>query len=200
MSGVSPRWPAFSMVLIFIISSGTPVIADGVGLLDASIHIDWLDDDGNGEAEHAYIIEFSEAPIPSDWKVEVAHSDSNGTSLGNWTFRWGDANYSLEPVNSTHFRIVAPTNISFGDSIEIEVWMESGESPSITRTVDVTIWNQPIADHEITVTTDWSLRHQIENQSSEEYLLEFTGQGWQQRSDGLLIHDELGSGTLTIDE
>lgn len=200
MSGVSPRWPAFSMVLIFIISSSALVIAQGVGLPDASIHIDWLDDDGNGEADHAYIIEFSEAPNPSDWKVEVAHSDSNGTSLGNWTFRWGDANYSLEPVNSTHFRIVAPTNISFGDSIEIEVWMESGESPSTTRTVDVTIWNQPIADHEITVTTDWSLRHQIENQSSEEYLLEFAGQGWQQRSDGLLIHDELGSGTLTIDE
>ena len=105
MSGVSPRWPAFSMVLIFIISSSALVIADGVGLPDASIHIDWLDEDGDGEAEHAYIIEFSEAPIPSDWKIEVSHSDSNGTSLGNWTFRWGDANYSLEPVNSTHFRI-----------------------------------------------------------------------------------------------
>ena len=51
MLGVSPRWPAFSMVLIFIISSGAPVIAQGVGLPDASIHIDWLDEDGDGEID-----------------------------------------------------------------------------------------------------------------------------------------------------
>jgi hypothetical protein len=200
MSEDAPRWPAVALILIFLISYGTSVIADGVGSPDVSIHIDWLDQDDNGEAEHAYVIEFSEAPIPSDWKVEVSHYDSNDTLLGNWTFRWGDANYSLEPINSTHYRVVAPTNISFDDSIELEVWMESGSLPSATRTVEVTLWNQPLADHEITLTTDWSMRHQLENETSEEYLLEFTGQGYQQRNEGILIHDELGSGTLSINE
>ncbi|MDP6378216.1 MAG: hypothetical protein QF885_01030 [Candidatus Thalassarchaeaceae archaeon] len=200
MHRVTSGWPATTLILVFLISSCAPVIAQGVGLPDVSIHIDWLDQDENGEAEHAYVIEFSSAPIPSDWRVELSHSDANGTSLGNWTYRWGDANYSLEPINSTHYRVVAPNNISFGDSIDVEVWLEMGNVPSATRTIDVTQWNQPLADHEITVTTDWTLRHIMDNITTNEYLLDFTGQGWQARSDGVLIHDELGSGNLTIDE
>ena len=98
MHRVTSGWPATTLILVFLISSCAPVIAQGVGLPDVSIHIDWLDQDENGEAEHAYVIEFSSAPIPSDWRVELSHSDANGTSLGNWTYRWGDANYSLEPI------------------------------------------------------------------------------------------------------
>ena len=48
--------------------------------------------------------------------------------------------------------------------------------------------------------TDWTLRHVLENETTNEYLLDFSGQGWQERSEGVLIHDELGSGNLTIDE
>ena len=58
-----------------------------------------------------------------------------------------------------------------------------------SRTVNVTFWNQPLADHEITITTDWTLRHEIENETSEEYVLEFAGQGWQRRAAGILHHD-----------
>jgi len=160
------------------LSAGPIVVAQGQTPPDISIHVDWVDADGDDHAEHAYVVEFSSAPDPSDWLVNVTHSDANGTALGSWTYLWGDENNSLDPIDSTHYRVLVPTNISFADSIDIEVWMDQGSAPSATRTVVATLWNQPLADHEITVATQWELEHSIANGSdSESYELDFAGQG-----------------------
>jgi hypothetical protein len=191
--------PAITLILVFLTSLALPLsIADGSN--PPVISVDWLDHDDDGVADHAYMIGFDSTTNAADFYVNVSHADINASTLGEWTYRWDDANFTISPLNLTHHRITIPTNLSFGDEVMIEVYDNSTDTLLSSRSVQVTLWNQPIADHEITVTTDWSLRHQIENQSNEEYFLEFTGQGWQQRSDGLLIHDELGTGTLTIDE
>tara|TARA_B110000116_G_scaffold237599_1_gene223926 strand:+ start:1614 stop:4757 length:3144 start_codon:yes stop_codon:yes gene_type:complete len=196
--GTSGR-PAITLILVFLTSLALPLtIADGSN--PPVISVDWLDHDDDGVADHAYMIGFDSTTNAADFYVNVSHADINASTLGEWTYRWDDANFTISPLNLTHHRITIPTNLSFGDEIIIAVYDNSTDALLSSRSVQVTLWNQPIADHEITVTTDWSLRHQIENQTSEEYFLEFTGQGWQQRSDGLLIHDELGTGTLTIDE
>ncbi len=196
--GTSGR-AAITLILVFLTSLTLPLtIADGSN--PPIISVDWLDHDDDGAADHAYMIGFDSTTNAADFYVNVSHADINDLALGEWTYRWDDANFTISPLNLTHHRITIPTNLSFGDEVLIEVYDNLTDVLLSSRIVQVTLWNQPIADHEITVTTDWSLRHQIENQTSEEYFLEFTGQGWQQRSEGLLIHDELGSGTLTIDE
>ncbi len=191
--------PAIVLMLLFLTSLALPLTLAS-GSTPPLISVDWLDHNEDGEADHSYLISFDETTNSAEFFVNATHTDVNGTEVGTWTFLWNDENYTISPVNLTHHRITLPSNLSFGDEIVLEVFDNATSTLLSSRTVQATLWNQPISDHEITVTTDWSLRHQIENQTTEEYLLEFNGQGWQQRTDGVLIHDELGSGTLTIDE
>ncbi len=202
MDGKGTR-PLLTLILaMLLLASGAPaIVAQGQPLPEISIHVDWVDTDGDDNAEHGYVIEFSSAPDPSDWLVNVTHSDAIGTALGSWSYTWGDANHSLDPIDATHYRVVAPTNISFADSIDVEVWMVQGSTPSASRTVVATLWNQPLSDHEITVSTQWELEQTIVNGSdSESYELDFSGQGWQKRTAGVLEHNELGNGTLVVNE
>jgi hypothetical protein len=191
--------PLLTMLLLLGASASVMVAADGSeGVL--SIKVDWLDHNGDGAADNSYVLSIDgTAPAPGNCSVEATHVDSSGTEVGSWNFSWGDPNYTLYPLDSNNYRITLPSNLSFGDSVDLTGTCGS-DYVDVSRMVDVTLWNQPLADHEITITTDWTLRHEIENETSEEYVLEFVGQGWQRRADGLLQHDELGSGTLTIDE
>jgi hypothetical protein len=194
-----PLIPLLTMMLLLGASASMMVAADGTGGV-LSIKVDWLDHNGDNAADNSYVLSIDgTAPAPGNCSLSAKHFDSEDVALGNWTFTWGDPNYSLVPLDSNNYRVTLPTNLSFDDSVELTATCGS-EYVDTSRIVDVTLWNQPLADHEITITTDWTLRHEIENETSEEYMLEFAGQGWQQRADGVLLHDELGSGTLTIDE
>jgi len=191
--------PLFTMMLMLGVSAAPMVAATGHdGVL--SIKVDWLDHNGDDTADNSYVLSINgTAPNPGDCSVTAKHLDSDDLEIGIWTYSWGDPNYTLYPLDSNNYRVTLPSNISFGDSVELTGTCGSNYIDT-SRTVDVTLWNQPLADHEITITTDWTLRHEIENETAEEYVLEFAGQGWQRRADGILQHDELGAGTLTIDE
>ena len=191
---------ALALILVMLTTTLVPLTdADGSSSTP-TINIDWIDHDEDGNADQAYIIGFSETTNNADFTVEVSQYNSTGSDIGAWTFVWDDANFTISPLNLTHHRITVPSNLSFGDSIDVEVFANPGGESLAIRNITVTIWNQPIADHEITVTTDWSLQHTIENETTESYQLDFSGQGWQERTAGILIHDELGTGALTIDE
>ncbi|MDP6099163.1 MAG: hypothetical protein QF566_03200, partial [Candidatus Thalassarchaeaceae archaeon] len=199
MHAVAPRWPAPTLILIFLISMTLPLtMADETTY--PIISVDWLDHDDDGNAEHSYIIAFNSTTNAADFYVKVTHTIENGTEVGSWNFTWNDANFTISPINLTSHRITVPSNLSFGDEIVITAYDSTTNQLLASRIIQVTVWNQPLADHEITVTTDWTLRHMMDNVTTNEYLLDFAGQGWQARSDGVLIHDELGSGNLTIDE
>ena len=87
--------------------------------------------------------------------------------------------------------ITLSTEPVFGDSISISV--VTGET-SCSRDLAITNWNQPVADHEITRETTWSMEGAEQGNG-----IDFEGRGWQKRTDSILESNELGNGTLTVD-
>jgi len=74
---------------------------------------------------------------------------------------------------------------------EVDITVVTSEATCF-RHLDMTMWNQPAADHEITRETTWSLESNDENASS----LYFEGRGWQKRIGESLSSSELGNGSL----
>ena len=68
--------------------------------------------------------------------------------------------------------IVLSDEPAFLDQVFIEV---SSTEATCSRSLDMTMWNQPSADHEITRETTWELQNDAEGGSS----LYFEGRGWQ---------------------
>ena len=87
--------------------------------------------------------------------------------------------------------VIIDSEPEFEDRISVSV--ETGEA-SCSRALDITNWNQPIADHEITRETTWSMEGAEDGQG-----IEFEGRGWQKRTGSILESNELGNGTLTLD-
>ena len=151
-----------------------------------NIVVDW----SNGtNSEHAYIINNWTLINGTDTEIHWSHQNNSGATMDNGSIlpNWNE--------NETNARIVLPTSINLGDSISIDVSTSQTEI-HCSRTIEITYWNQPINDHEITRTTTWML--QQSGDSGEEYELEFTGRGWQLREGNQLESNELGSGNLSI--
>ena len=86
------------------------------------------------------------------------------------------------------------TTLELGDIITISVADHS-------RTFTVGTWNQPLDDHEVTLSTEWSMDQQWINEFGEQrYLLVFDGEGWQSRTGDQLDAWEMGSGQMVIIE
>jgi len=151
-----------------------------------NIVVDW----SNGtNSEHAYIINNWTLINGTDTEIHWSHQNNSGATMDNGSIlpNWNE--------NETNARIVLPTSINLGDSVSIDVSTSQTEI-HCSRTIEITYWNQPINDHEITRTTTWML--QQTGDSGEEYELEFTGRGWQLREGNQLESNELGSGNLSI--
>ena len=87
--------------------------------------------------------------------------------------------------------IVLNTEPEFGDTVHISV---TTAEAICSRDLSITRWNQPMADHEITRETTWSMEGAEDGNS-----IDFEGRGWQQRTDDILESNELGNGTLMLD-
>ncbi len=153
---------------------------------ECNIIVDW----SNGtSSEHAYVINNWDLVNDSQTEVHWSHENQSGQILENGTI------YPSWNENDTKARIILPTNIDLGDSISIDVKASENEI-FCSRTIDITYWNQPINDHEITRTTTWMLEQT--GGDGQEYELEFTGRGWQLRNGNQLESNELGAGNLSI--
>jgi len=153
---------------------------------ECNIIVDW----SNGtSSEHAYVINNWDLVNDSQTEVHWSHENQSGQILENGTI------YPSWNENNTEARIILPTNIDLGDSISIDVKASENEI-FCSRTIDITYWNQPVNDHEITRTTTWMLEQT--GGDGQEYELEFTGRGWQLRNGNQLESNELGSGNLSI--
>ncbi len=158
-----------------------------------TVFVDWSD---GVSFEHAYRIVFDgSTSIDIQW-AEIKWSHENSTNVIH-------QDNSTIDLNLSEHRIVLPTDVNLSETILIDViGAESNLTPLEQRTtlcsraIEVTYWNQPTADHEITRATSWSLEQN--GVSNEEYYLDFVGQGWQQRDGNLLTANELGSGNITI--
>ena len=150
--------------------------------------------------QHAYLLSFSDNGS-YDVVVDVIHQ-RNGVNLENNVFLSWD---SLDDNRIAH--AVVNTSLEWNDAISVQVTVngwngETLDSPlNSERTFTVGTWNQPMADHEILLSTEWELNQSYASGEGEQgFYLQFEGQGWQMREGTVLNSWELGSGTLSTIE
>ena len=135
--------------------------------------------------------------INVDWGAEHAYSISGDVDLSeiNVTHLRGSESLDLDLIYDTtgdDLRVVANTSLSHGDIITIQAGV-------VSRTVTVGLWGQPLADHEVTLNSQWEMDQEWDNENgTQAYNLIFNGQGWQQRIGSSLESWERGNGTLFI--
>ena len=164
-----------------------------------SITTDW-----NGSSalnnEHAYVLTFGDSS-PHDYDITIEHLQ------GSIDLSPSIQTTFLDNTPTLTARVVLDTTIAWNDSISIQVTINGHDgvplsSPVVVeRTFTVGSWNQPMADHEVTTTTEWSLEQDYQtSEGNQSFVLLFEGNGWQQRIGEVLNSYELGNGTLLTSE
>ena len=189
-----PKVAIFIVFCFLITSLSTIVNADQEDTLISTIHTNWL-----GEENHGYLIKFNRAPTAEELGgivISSSHQISEQESSNQTNFTWGNG---LGIIEINEYSITLPNRISYGDQIDIEVFVNGTIIAS--RTFNPVIWTQPLADHEVTLSTHWELNQTEETtQGEDNYLLIFNGQGWQKRTSSILESNELGNGTFFLSE
>ena len=185
-------------VLLMLTVAISPIVS-AQNTVSANILTEWVDD-GTGNATHGYRIVLDQSLSFSELdelSVTVLHTDADDNEIGNWALDWSGG-------NNTELSFVVNSTLNWKDQVTIEVWQNDCCNPSVmigSRNIQVTIWNEPLSDHEITRVTNWNLVQDTVNfTDSESWALDFIGQGWQQRTDDVLVSNELGTGMLSIEE
>ena len=185
------------VLLLMLTPLSSLVSAEGVPTVD--ITTDWNSSSALTN-EHAYILTFGDSSA-HDYDVTIEHlRDSVDLSPSiQTTF--------LENTPSLTARLVLDTAVAWNDTISIQVTINGHDgvalsSPTVEeRTFTVGSWNQPMADHEVTTTTSWSLEQNYQtSDGNQSFMLLFEGNGWQQRIGEVLNAYELGNGTLFTSE
>ncbi|MEE2747909.1 MAG: choice-of-anchor X domain-containing protein [Candidatus Thermoplasmatota archaeon] len=185
-------------VLLMLTVAISPIVS-AQNTVSADILTEWVDD-GTGNTTHGYRIVLDQSLSFSELEelsVTVLHTDADENEIGNWVLDWTGG-------NNTELSFVVDSTLSWKDQIVIEVGQNDCCNPSTvigSRTIQVTIWNEPLSDHEITRVTNWNLvQNTVNFTDSESWALDFIGQGWQQRTGDVLVSNELGTGMLSIEE
>lgn len=189
-----------SIVLVLLLML-TPLssLVSAEGSPSVSITTDWNSSSALTN-EHAYVLTFGDSSS-HDYDVSIEHiRDSVDLSPSiQTTF--------VENTPTLTARIVLDTTIAWNDTISISVTINGHDGNALTspiteeRTFTVGSWNQPMADHEVTTTTSWSLEQNYQtSDGNQSFMLLFEGNGWQQRIGEVLNAYELGNGTLLTSE
>ena len=189
-----------SIVLVLLLML-TPLssLVSAEGLPTVSITTDWNSSSALTN-EHAYVLTFGDSSS-HDYDVSIEHiRDSIDLAPSiQTTF--------LDNTPTLTARIVLDTAIAWNDTIAISVTINGYDGNALTsavteeRTFTVGSWNQPMADHEVTTTTSWSLEQNYQtSDGNQSFMLLFEGNGWQQRVGEVLSAYELGNGTLLTSE
>jgi len=189
-----------SIVLVgLLLFTPLSVYADGTDPLNVDITTAWTSQSGT-DNDHAYLLTFS-SNSTFDITTEITHIQ-NGTELNVSVFTtWGYEN----GVRTAH--LLLNSTLQWADQVTIDVTVNSIDSVAtssnnfFTRNIEVGTWNQPMADHEITLTTSWDLLQNYTTVDGEQYFrLSFDGHGWQQRIGDVLNSWELGDGVMVTEE
>ncbi len=127
---------------------------------------------------------FDNGTSPSAVTIDVQHTRNGGVIATE-----ADASYV---VAGGEIDVTLHDEPEFLDEVYVEV---TTAEATCSRSLEMTMWNQPTADHEITRETTWSLENDQTGGSS----LYFEGRGWQKRIGDTLTSSELGNGTLVLD-
>ena len=192
------RSRCIALVLLLLLTP-LSVLVSAEDAPSVSITTDWNSSSALSN-EHAYVLTFSDA-ASHDYDITIEHlRDSSDLAPSiQTTF--------LENTPTLTARIVLDTTIAWNDTISIQVTINGHDgvplsSPIVVeRTFTVGSWNQPMADHEVTTSTTWSLEQNYETaEGNQSFVLLFEGNGWQQRIGEVLNAYELGNGTLLTSE
>ena len=192
------RSRCIALVLLLLLTP-LSVLVSAEDAPSVSITTDWNSSSALSN-EHAYVLTFSDA-ASHDYDITIEHlRDSSDLAPSiQTTF--------LENTATLTARIVLDTTIAWNDTIFIQVTINGHDgvplsSPIVVeRSFTVGSWNQPMADHEVTTSTTWSLEQNYETaEGNQSFVLLFEGNGWQQRIGEVLNAYELGNGTLLTSE
>ncbi len=189
-----------SIVLVgLLLLTPLSVYADGTDPLNVDITTAWTSQSGT-DNDHAYLLTFS-SNSTFDISTEITHIQ-NGTELNVSVFTtWGYEN----GVRTAH--LLLNSTLQWADQVTVDVTVNSIDTVVttnnnfFTRSIEVGTWNQPMADHEITLTTSWDLLQNYTTVDGDQYFrLNFDGHGWQQRIGDVLNSWELGDGVMVTEE
>ena len=141
-------------VLLMLTVAFSPIVS-AQDTVSADILTEWVDD-GTGNITHGYRIVLDQSLSFSELdelSVTVLHTDVDDNEIGNWAFDWSGG-------NNTELGFVVNSTLNWKDQVTIEVWQNDCCNPSVmigSRNIQVTIWNEPLSDHEITRVTNWNL-------------------------------------------
>ncbi len=189
-----------SIVLVgLLLLTPLSVYADGTDPLNVDITTAWTSQSGT-DNDHAYLLTFS-SNSTFDISTEITHIQ-NGTELNVSVFTtWGYEN----GVRTAH--LLLNSTLQWADQVTVDVTVNSIDTVVttnnnfFTRSIEVGTWNQPMADHEITLTTSWNLLQNYTTVDGDQYFrLNFDGHGWQQRIGDVLNSWELGDGVMVTEE
>ena len=185
---------AVFIAFCFLISPLTSIVyANQENPLTSTIHSNWL-----GDENHSYLIKFNRVPTAEELGQIVVTSEhlifNEGTEF--YDYFWGEG---LGIVEINEYSITLNDNISYGDQVDINVYVN--DTIIASRLFKPVIWTQPLADHEVTLSTHWELdQTESSSQGEDNYVLIFEGQGWQKRIGTILEANELGNGSLLLNE
>ncbi len=188
------RGLSFGMLLLFLFSS-VPIQAQVPMAPSATITTNWMED-GTGANHHAYMLTFSDNGS-YDFQFDIEHERNGSLLETSWSLEWGyedDHRTALVDLN---------TSVEWADNIGLKVTITEHNGQTLPQSIvverqfEVGVWNQPMDDHEIMLSTTWGLDQAYQNDEGEQrFMLTFDGQGWQERSGQQLESWELGNGTF----
>ena len=180
------------MMLLLLMVAVLPVQAEEP-TPDPALVVDW----NRGENGHAYRLVMGDDAVYSI-DVSLAHTRNGNTVASNVTTTW-----SVEDGRSVA-TLVVDQSVAWNDTVDIVVDVVGMDGaavdwPPVERTVQVGRWNQPLADHEITTSSNWTLdQSTVSDGAPQRFFLEFDGHGWQERVGETLTAWELGDGRLVM--
>ena len=189
---------AASITLLLLLTPLT-YLASAEDVPSVVITTDWTSSSSLSN-EHAYVLTFGDSS-PHDYDVSVSHVRA-GVDLApsvQTTF--------LDQTSTLTARIVLDSIVAWNDTITVSVTINGHDGVALSTSVNeqrsfvVGSWNQPMADHEVTTTSSWSLQQNYQtDEGNQTFVLLFEGNGWQQRINEVLESYELGNGTLQTTE
>jgi len=189
---------AASITLLLLLTPLT-YLASAEDVPSVVITTDWTSSSSLSN-EHAYVLTFGDSS-PHDYDVSVSHVRA-GVELSpsvQTTF--------LDQTSTLTARIVLDSIVAWNDTITVSVTINGHDGVALSTSVNeqrsfvVGSWNQPMADHEVTTTSSWSLQQNYQtDEGNQTFVLLFEGNGWQQRINEVLESYELGNGTLQTTE
>lgn len=155
--------------------------------------VDWQ---GEGEGQQYLLLMHDDAAYDLDIVLQIQRGNESLTPQVNHSWATVDGRSTATLVAD-----VAPM---WGDLVHLQVTVvarngEATTGPVLDRSFSVGRWNEPMADHELTTTSSWTLEQRRSSADGPQtFVLDFNGQGWQQRVGERLDAWDLGDGSLQM--